>query len=190
VIARRILFLVIACFFYLASGQTAPRSAVAVETAPYFDKPELGLLPKGYIGKRDSCTVDSAFVDSAGMPWFCIRVKNSAAWMQAASLRYATEVGPDFFSLQAKGEEDKKRRLEILQKHPEWPHRIKKAARNGQVCLDMSEEQLIASWGKPVERKKSFMIGVGDYVCLVYKGGHGSLIVALQNDRVIGWSRE
>lgn len=189
-ISRSILFFTIACFFCLAHGQNAPRSAVAVETAPYFDKPEFGLLPKGYIGKRDSCMVDSAFVDSAGIPWFCIRIKNSVAWVQASSLRYATEVGPDFFSQQAKGEEDKKRRLEILQKHPEWPHRIKKAVRNGQVCLDMSEDQIVASWGRPAERKKSFMIGVGDYVCLVYKGGQGLLIVALQSDRVIGWSRE
>lgn len=188
----RICILIACCFFGpAASGQGAGTSAVAVETAPYFDKPSTELLAIGFIEKHDSCSVDSAFVDSSGMPWFCIRIKNRVAWVHAASLRYVSEVSQDFFSRQAKGDDDKKRRLEILQNHPGWPHRIKMAVKNGQVCLDMSEEQLSASWGQPLERKKSFMLGIGDYLCLLYKGeSKGVLFVFIQNDRVIGWSRD
>jgi hypothetical protein len=55
----------------------------------------------------------------------------------------------------------------------------------------MSSEQLVASWGEPLEKRKTFMLGVGEYTSYIYKGtARGSLLVCLQNNRVIGWSLE
>lgn len=55
----------------------------------------------------------------------------------------------------------------------------------------MSEEQVVASWGEPAEKRKAYMIGVGDYLTLFYRrSGQGTLVVALQNDRVIGWTTD
>jgi hypothetical protein len=174
-----------------ACGQTPKKTALALEASPYFEKPEQGLLPKGFLGKRDTCTADSTFVDSAGVAWFRIQVRSSDGWVLARAMRYVSDIPADFFSIEAKGDEDKKRRGDIVKSHPEWPLRIKKAVRAGQVCLDMSAEQLAASWGEPLEKRKTFMLGVGEYTSYIYKGAaKGSLLVCIQNNRVIGWSLE
>jgi hypothetical protein len=178
-------------YFLSPLAQTASKTVLATESCPYFDKPETGLLPKGFLEKRDTCRTDSTVVDSAGVAWFKIHCKNSSGWASARNFRFVSEIPTDFFSQEAKGDNDKKRRADIIKGHPDWPLRIKKAVRAGQVCLDMSPEQLVASWGEPQEKQKMFMLGVGDYASFVYKGTEkGSLMVSLQNNRVIGWSVE
>jgi hypothetical protein len=185
-------FLFTIILFSLASqGQTAKKPALALETTPYFEKPEPGLLPKGFLEKRDTCATDSMSVDSTGAAWFRIQVKNAFGWAPARAMRFVSDIPPDFFSQEAMGVEDKKRRADLVKSHSDWPLRIKKAVRAGQVCLDMSEDQLLASWGEPLEKKKMFMLGAGEFVCCIYKGSEkGALLVSLQNNRVTGWSIE
>jgi hypothetical protein len=181
----------IVLFALTAGGQAVKKTALALETAPYFEKPEQGLLPKGFLGKRDTCTADSTFIDSTGVAWFHVLIKSSRGWALARAMRYVSDIPADFFSTEVKGDEDKKRRADIVKSHPEWPLRIKKAVRAGQVCLDMSGEQLVASWGEPLEKRKTFILGIGEYTSYIYKGtAKGSLLVCLQNNRVIGWSLE
>jgi hypothetical protein len=174
-----------------AGGQTLKKTALVMEAVPYFEKPEQGLLPKGYLGKRDTCIADSTFIDSAGVAWFRVQTKSSSGWALAHAMRYVSDIPADFFSTVEKGDQDKKHRGDIVKSHPEWPLRIKKAVRSGQVCLDMSSEQLVASWGEPLEKQKTFMLGVGEYISYIYKcTARGSLLVCLQNNRIIGWSLE
>jgi hypothetical protein len=190
-------------YLYISIVHTAvaaPKNAIAVETAPFFDAPEAGLLARGFIDKRDTCAVDSIVVDSTGTAWFHVRSLRglragregkSEGWIISKAVAYISDIPADFASREARGDEDKKRRLEILKSRPEWPRRIIKAVRGGQICLDMNVEQVIASWGEPAEKRKSFMIGVGDYQTLLYKGvGKGTLIVTLQSNRVIGWTTD
>jgi hypothetical protein len=185
------LYLSVVLLTFAAGGQAAHKSALALETAPYFEKPDQGLLPKGYLGKHDTCTTDSTFIDSAGVAWFHVLIKSSRGWALARAMRYVSDIPADFFSTVEKGDEDKKRRADIVKSHPEWPLRIKKAVRAGQICLDMSGEQLAASWGEPLEKRKTFMLGIGEYTSFIYRGtAKGSLLVCLQNNRVIGWSLE
>jgi hypothetical protein len=194
------------CFTYLyvfivCTAFAAPKNAIAVETAPFFEAPESGLLARGFIDKRDTCAVDSTVVDSTGTAWFHVRSLRalragrdgkSEGWVLSKAVTYISDIPADFASREARGDEDKKRRLEILKSRPEWPRRIIKAVRSGQICLDMTVEQVVASWGEPAEKRKSFMIGVGDYQTLLYNkgGGKGTLIVTLQNNRVIGWTTD
>jgi hypothetical protein len=183
--------------FTVQTSLPAPKNAIAVETAPLIEAPEAGLLAGGFIDKRDTCAVDSTVVDSTGTAWFHVRALRadrkgkSEGWVISKAIAYISDIPADFASREARGDEDKKRRLEILKSHSQWPRRIIKAVRGGQICLDMNVEQVIASWGEPAEKRKSFMIGVGDYQALLYKGvGKGTLIVTLQNDRVIGWTTD
>jgi hypothetical protein len=191
------------CFiaFFAASAWPAARNAVVTETAPVFDEPLPGLLARGFLDKHDSCSVDSTHVDSAGAPWFHVRAlrasgaaaKMAGGWISAKAILFVSDMPADFASQDARGDGDRKRRLEILKSHQQWPRRVIQAVRSGRICLDMSEEQVAASWGEPAEKRKAFMIGVGDYVTLVYRdagSGKGTLVVALQNDRVIGWTTE
>ena len=189
--ALSFLYLLIVLLALAAVGQTVKKTAFAMETTPYFEKPDQGLLPKGFLGKRDTCTADSTFIDSAGVAWFRVQTKSSNGWAFARAMRYVSDIPADFFSSEKKGDEDKKHRGDIIKSHPEWPLRIKKAVRSGQVCLDMSVEQLVASWGEPLEKRKTFILGVGEYNIYIYKGtAKGSLLVCLQNNRIIGWSLE
>jgi len=191
------------CFIVLfaAAAHPAVRSAVVLETTPVFDEPAPGLLARGFIDKHDSCSVDSTHVDSTGAPWFRVRAlrapgaatKTAGGWVSAKAVLFVSDMPADFASQDARGDGDRKRRLEILKNHPLWPRRVIQAVRNGRICLDMSEEQVAASWGEPAEKRKAFMIGVGDYLTLVYRDagtGKGTLVVAVQNDRVIGWTTE
>jgi hypothetical protein len=181
-------------FILFSAVSAADKTAIALETSPVFESPGPGLLAKGFIDKRDTCAIDSTCVDSLGTAWFHVRPgngKHGGGWVPAKALAYASDVPSDFASQAATGDEDKKRRLEILKEHAQWPRRIVKAVRNGQICLDMSEEQVVASWGQPSEKRQTFMIGVGEYLTLLYPAAKkGTLVVSLQNDRVIGWTTD
>ncbi len=191
---RTIRFLIRAISLILLSSAGTPaasKTAVAVASTAFFERPEPGLLPRGYIDRRDSCTVDSVIADSAGTAWFHIRAAKSEGWAVAGGLRYVSDVPADFFSKETRGDEDKKRRADIVKNHPEWPLRIRKAVHAGQVCIDMTADQLVASWGEPVEKRKMYMLGIGDYSCLIYNGtSRATLLVSLQGGRVVGWSVE
>jgi hypothetical protein len=186
-------------FAPILSGAFAaePKTAMAMTTAPVFDEPAQGLLARGFIGKRDTCEIDSTVVDSTGAAWFHIResrgngARKSGGWIAAGAVRYASDIPQNFTSRDAAGDADKKRRLEILKKHPDWPRRVIGAVRSGRICLDMTEEQVVAAWGAPAERHKSYMVGIGDYFVFLYKSvDKGLLGVMMQNDRVMGWTTD
>jgi hypothetical protein len=186
--------MVFVAVIFALSTCAAPKNAVVIETAPFFEEPIPGLLARGFLDKRDTCTVDSTHVDSLGAAWFHVgasSTKKAGGWVGAKSVLFVSDMPADFASQDARGDGDRKRRLEILKNRPLWPRRIIQAVRSGKICLDMTQEQVVASWGEPAEKRTAFMIGVGDYAALLYRDiGSGTLVVALQNDRVIGWTTE
>lgn len=179
-------------FFAAGTVRATPKNAIVTETVPFFEEPGPGLLARGFLDKHDTCAVDSTHVDSAGAAWFHVRassMKKADGWVNSKSVLFLSDMPVDFSSREARGDEDKKRRLEIIKTKPQWPRRIMQAIRNGRICLDMSEEQVVASWGEPAEKRKAFMIGIGDYSMFVYKNAsRETLLVALRNDKVIGWT--
>ena len=178
-------------FFAPAVAQPPLKPAIVMETSPYFEKPAAGLLPKGFVEKRDMCQTDSSIVDSLGQPWFRIARDGERFWLLAKNIRFLADIPGDFLSQQSQGDDDKKRRSRILQKNPLWPHRIKMAVRSGQICLDMTEEQLIAAWGQPVQKGAMFTVGLGEYDYRLFQAASGNyLIVTLHGGRVMGWSME
>ncbi|MGB7566316.1 MAG: hypothetical protein WBM07_00535 [Chitinivibrionales bacterium] len=175
--------------YFSVFSQSSPKPALALKTTPYFEKPVSGLLPLGFINKLDTCKIDSSLIDSLGTPWFRIRLHDQALWLHAGDMRYVTDMPQDFVSMQVKGDDDKKRRLQILQNKPDWPHRIKMSVRDGQICLDMTEEQLVAAWGVPFQKGVTYTLGIGDHATWLYRSSMGKiLLVNLQNGQVIGWT--
>jgi len=179
-------------FLYMASAAQGPiKPAIVLETAPYFDKPQRGLLPKGFIEKRDTCQTDSTAMDSTGNPWMRIAYTGKRYWVSAKNIRFLSDMTPDFMPRQMKGDEDKKRRLQILQANRQWPHRVKMAVRDGQICLGMTEEQLIASWGQPLQSGAIFTVGVGRHDYRLFRdASENYLIVTMQDGIVAGWSED
>jgi hypothetical protein len=194
-VATRLLHVRLGLFAALATAVgfcASAKTAVVMTTVPYFEQPAEGLLPKGYLDKKDTCSTDSVFSDSGGVSWFHVRFKTAEGWVVSSALRYIADVSADFFAQRSElADEDMHRRADVVKAHPEWPLRIRKAIHSGQVCIDMNTEQIVASWGEPREKRGMYMLGVGDYYCLVYKGHTGTdVFVTVQNDQVIGWSVE
>jgi hypothetical protein len=172
-------------------SQPSLKPALALTTTPYFEKPAIGLLPIGFINKLDTCQTDSSIVDSSGTPWFRGRLHERIFWLHAKDMRYIMDIPQDFLSMQVKGDDDKKRRLQILQNKPDWPHRIKMSVRSGQICLDMTEEQLVAAWGEPFQKGTTYTLGIGDHATWLYKSSLDKiLIVNLQKGHIIGWTQD
>lgn len=179
----------VACAMPVCAAPVKP--AVALSTTPVFEQPASDLLPKGYLAKRDTCSTDSAYQDSAGVAWFHVSAKAAQGWAKAADIRYVSDVPPDFFARRPAADEEMRRRAEEVKKHPDWPLRIRKAVHAGEVCIGMDNEQLAASWGQPQEKRTMYMLGVGEYMCFVFKGTSAeNLLVSLQDGKVIGWSVE
>jgi hypothetical protein len=184
---RFLAFVLFLCSSILSQSFSKP--ALALTTTPCFEKPVSGQLPIGFINRLDTCQTDSSLVDSSGIPWFRVRLHTQALWVHARDMRYIVDMPQDFFSMQVKGDDDKKRRLQILQNKPDWPHRIKMSVRSGQICLDMTEEQLAAAWGGPFQKGKTYTLGIGDHATWLYKSSSDKvLLVNLQNGQVIGWT--
>jgi hypothetical protein len=82
-----------------------------------------------------------------------------------------------------------KRRLHIVLEHKEWPRRIQKIVKDGKICLEMTKEQLLASWGEPIQKNDAFLLGFGKHEVWFYKGTDGRyLVVNVAQGKVIGWS--
>ena len=183
--------LVVAVFAGAVQVSAESKSALIVESAPWYDNPAPAQLPQGFFEKMDSCIVDTAVVDSAGTPWFKVHKGSRQGWVAASKVRYTSEIKDDFFTAVRSDDADKKRRLSVLRQHENWPRRIKLAVRNGSVCLDMTAEQVVAAWDKPVRTGKAFVLGVGTVTrCYFGESAATVLCVDLQNDRVIGWSTD
>jgi hypothetical protein len=92
-------------------------------------------------------------------------------------------------SREAKLDADAKRRYRVVAQHPEWDRRIVKAVREGKICLDMNETQLLGSWGEPLQKSAAFILGAGKQDLWLYKSHGGKFeTVFLIKGRVVGWS--
>ncbi len=164
-------------------------NAIATKIAPCHLKPLAGSLPVTYKKKGDTCTVQEVTVDSIGNPWFSLTVNGQSLWSPARWWTYVSEIDSEAFVDGKQSDEDRKRRLTILKQHHDWPRRIIRAVRLGQICLDMNSEQLIASWETPLQKSNAFTVGVGQHGIWIYKPAQGPLVVVqIQNDKIIGWT--
>lgn len=156
-----------------------------------FESPSEGLLPEAYLDRNDSCVIDSLFHDSSGISWYHVKFADNYGWIKSDFARLVVW-GDQMQRGSGKTDDidiDKKRRYRILFEHQDWPRRIQKFVREGRVCLGMTEEQLRASWGEPVQKSTMFMLGLGDQDVWFYKSNDGKmLIVGISERKVSGWS--
>lgn len=167
------------------------KPAIILSTAAVFESPSEGLLPEAYLDRNDSCVIDSLFHDSSGISWYHVKFADNYGWIKSDFARLVVW-GDQMQRGSGKTDDidiDKKRRYRILFEHQDWPRRIQKFVREGRVCLGMTEEQLRASWGEPVQKSTMFMLGLGDQDVWFYKSNDGKmLIVGISERKVSGWS--
>lgn len=165
---------------------------------PVYPSPSDSLPPTQMARKGRIFPVAFSTADDSGRIWFCVYTDESrrdTGWVPASLVKY-TVISVDSSSIPAKqppeDRQDRKRRYRVLRKHPEWPHRIRKAVREGEILLHMTESQMVASWGEPVRSCKAFLVGVGDYRVDYFqkKGREPAVGVAIQDGRVIGWTED
>jgi len=165
------------------------QKAKAIKMAPCYAEPVAELLPHTYINKNDTAFIEKISVDTAGTPWFKIIHNRILYWTPSSYWKYVSRIDTLSFLEKADDDADKKRRLLILREHKTWPRRIISAIRLGRICIDMDEQQLVASWGEPVNKSKAFTIGLGEHTVWIYGSLNAKMsVVILQNNKVIGWT--
>jgi hypothetical protein len=159
---------------------------------PLYEKPVPNGFPIAFLEPADTCNVDSSASQGTGITWLRIRSKNLQGWVTGSSMR---EMGNDRGESRKrvgaynKSDPDAKRRYRILEQHTDWPRRIVTAIREGNICLDMNEEQLSAAWGNPLRKTRAFILGAGQQELWFFKGEDGVILaVFLNRGRVVGWS--
>jgi hypothetical protein len=176
----------------LAAGASKP--AMALQSSPCFAEPAADQLPLRYLDKKDTCRIDSFWVDTTGRAWYRVSASGrDLGWTYAQGLRLIAQAGVDELVSETGGatDVDKKRRYDLVRQNPGWPRRVIKAVRAGQICLDMTGAQLAASWGEPVQKSTAFTTGIGEHDMWFYKGSSGEILaVSLEEDRVIGWVKK
>lgn len=149
------------------------------------------MLPVAYANKGDTCTVLGVHVDTTGTPWFGLSRDGGSTWSPARFWRYVAGGEGGAVVSVSRTDEDRKRRLRILRQHSGWPRRIVRAVREGEVCLDMTEEQLAAAWGEPFQRSSAFVLGLGSVTIRFFRVADRPLIgVVLLDGRVVGWTSD
>jgi len=156
--------------------------------------PACNRFPEFFLDKNDTCTIDSTFVDSTGTAWFLIRTGEKNGWSRAESIRFRQDNGKEpeeQNTLNKESEAEKKRRYKIVRENLQWPRRMQQAVREGIVCLDMDEQQLIASWGEPVQKSRAFIIGQGRFDVWFFKSKDGKIVmVSFSDGKVSGWTEK
>lgn len=191
--AERLLVHVFVIFTALgARGTDSHREIVLLKDAPCYPQPRGGQLPRAFLERGDTCTVDSVATDSTSRLWFRLASPQSGTWIPGTAVRYVENIDGGEISSPVHDDRDaRKRRYRILREHRDWPRRIQRAIREGVVCLGMSREQLTASWGEPFQKGKAWTLGIGEYQSWFYRGDEGQIVyVCLAEDRVIGWYLE
>jgi hypothetical protein len=159
---------------------------------PLFEKPISNGFPIAYLESSDTCIADSSFSDGAGNAWQRIRSGEKYGWVRASSMLANGTSGasaPKKQGTYKKDDPDAKRRYRALEGHADWPRRIVKSIREGNICLDMNGEQVYAAWGEPFRKGKAFILGTGQQEMWYYKNEGGTIeVVFLNNGRVVGWS--
>jgi len=181
--------------FLLISGIAAGQGDTAsillpAGLTPLYENPSPADLPRSYLEPSDTCRTDASLVDSTGVVWVSVKSGGNRGWVRQSSLRRPSAPEADRGqAVTVKLDADAKRRYRILEQHPDWPRRIVKAVREGKICLDMSEEQLAASWGEPQHKGSAFILGAGSYDQWYFKFGNGPVqSVFLVKGRVVGWT--
>lgn len=172
-------------------AQDAAVRLLAARTAPVYEQPAGGLLPVGFVEQNDTCTVQDSTKDSAGICWMRVAAARTKGWLHAADLVPPGALDGRSESADAPvNKADRKRRHRFLTDNPQLPRRIKAAVKDGQVCIGMTPEQVVASWGEPFQKGRGFALGLGEYDCWFYRGSAGRvLFVNLVNGSVTGWYR-
>lgn len=189
------IFPVIAFFFaqiVFTSESDSLQKAITTKVTPFYSEPKIDLLPKGYLKKGDTSTIHLVSIDSLGNPWFQLGIKASPVWSPAKFWQYISLIDTAAFIEGKQNEKEKKRRLRILREHRDWPRRIIRTVRFGRICLDMTGQQLAASWGDPTQKSNAFTIGLGRHSIWIYNEQAGSTITAviIKNNLVIGWTNK
>lgn len=165
------------------------RIVLPLGLTPLFDVPAPGGFPISYLEPSDTCRIDSARFDTANVEWAFVRSQSRSGWLQKSSIRPALMPSMVPQSKVGKLDADAKRRYRVLGQHPEWERRIVKVVREGNICLDMSEEQVLASWDEPLQKSMAFVLGAGKQNIWIYKSPGGRFeTVFLVKGRVVGWS--
>lgn len=181
--------LLLICKVIYTSENDSLQRAIAVKVTPLYNEAQTGLLPKSYVKKGDSCSILGVQVDTTGIPWFNVSIQSINYWSPVKYWKYVADIDTAAYLEGKKSEEDKKRRLKNLRQHRDWPRRIIRTVRFGRICLDMSGEQLIASWGKPIQRSRASTIGIGAHDIWIFDSRNEKKdIVLLKNKKIIGWS--
>lgn len=78
-------------------------------------------------------------------------------------------------------------RQQYVSAHPDLNYRIKAAILNGQVVIGMKDDELLASWGRPVEINQS--VGPwGIHEQWIYgRFPYNDTYIYLENGRVVSW---
>jgi hypothetical protein len=169
-------------------AQDTLKRAICLSNTALYGEPDNALLPQSFLEKGDSCIVDTFFTDSSGVSWFKVRATGGIRWARELSVSYISGQNTDVRSDVLNDQADAKRRMKILMTRQEWPRRIRSAVREGKICLGMDEPQLIAAWGDPVQKGKSFILGIGQCDAWFYQSRKGTLLfVVLANGTVAGW---
>ncbi|MBD3322581.1 MAG: hypothetical protein GF350_15880 [Chitinivibrionales bacterium] len=183
------MFCILCAAISAQAGKGFPRKALAVKSTARYAKPVEGTLPAGYLDKYDTCLVESLAVDSTGAAWFRITAENGNGWVHANDVRYAAELDDSHIAQRKESDEDRIRRLKTLRNHPEWPRRIVRAVRKCSICMNMTREQVKASWGAPAHVDTAFILGLGFYRAWFYHDSDAKpVVVSFVDGRVIGWS--
>jgi hypothetical protein len=167
-------------------------SFIVLQLSPAFESPVNNGLPIFFVEKNQACSVDSTCSDSTGALWSHVLIDKKKGWVSADVIRTISNVHTDSISgniLVSNTDNDKIRRSHIAFEHQEWPRRIQKAVREGSVCLEMTNDQLIASWGEPVQKSTAFLSGYGKHDVWIFKGHDEKfLLIYLVDGKIIGWS--
>jgi hypothetical protein len=186
-----IFFVVVSQAVVFADKSQAP-TFVPLGLTPLFDSPVPGGFPVSYLEPEDTCRIDSTKFDTSNVEWAFVKSQSRSGWLQKSSVRPTGGQSP---AQQSSGgnasvlDDDAKRRYRIVEKHPEWDRRIVKVIRDGKICLDMNDAQLLASWGEPLQKSTAFILGAGNQDLWIYKGQSGTYeTVFLVKGRIVGWS--
>jgi len=184
-------------FLHLISADTlsvkdSAKTVLTLGLTPLYDAPVPGGFPLSYLEPTDTCTIDSSRFDTLNTEWAFVRSVSRSGWLQKSSVRPAYQPdGPasNASSKEKKMDADARRRQRIVSEHPEWERRIARVIREGKICLDMTNAQIEASWGEPVQKSGAFILGAGKQEIWYYKGSGGKIeTVFMVKGRVVGWT--
>ena len=168
------------------------KPAKIVQLSSLFEFPEKGQLPIFYFEKNQSCHIDSMIADSSGDVWLLITHENKRGWTKSDNVLMSSSGDGDSALYNEPinvTDIETKRRLHIVLQHKDWPRRIQKIVKDGKICLEMTSEQLVASWGEPLQKTPALLLGFGKHEVWFYKGTDGRyLVVNVNEGKVIGWS--